>query len=123
MTNRPNLFQTIRETLAIDQAAVEALAHERAAREHKACAEMGWSRRYADIYDWALTLTLMEARTALDGELAYRAYAALPAHEQWARSAELEAEIADGAIPPRHADAARFRNQAAALRAVAIAAE
>jgi hypothetical protein len=117
---RPNIFQTIRETLQIDRKAVEALATERATREVEACAGMGWPRRFPDVFDWALTLTLMEAKAALDGEIARRAYAALPASEQWARSAELEAEIADGSIPPRHAEARQLRDGAARLRRASL---
>ena len=121
-----NLFQTIRKTLQIDPAAVTALAVERAQREQKECAAIGWKRSWADVLDWAMTLTMTEASSALDGALADRERSGITVTELRARAADLYATLAESAIPPRKDEAARFRAEAAALRAPAafsIAAE
>lgn len=107
-------------TLEIDADAVEALALSRAKAEHAKCLAIGWVRPFADIYGHARTIAWTLAQTALDNEIALRERAKLPAAEQWARTAELAAEMAESAIPPRPAEAARFRAEAAALRRSAL---
>lgn len=121
-----DLANSIHNTGEIDANLVLDIAEARAHREFEAWEKVGLPRSWAKCFAEAVTLTLTSAQTIRDNEIAMRLRAALPASEQWARTAELQAEIAETAIPPRHAEAAWLRRKAAALRVVepvAIAAE
>jgi len=116
MTTWNDLDRSIRATGAIDPRLVTSIADARAHSEIELWSAMGLPRSWEQCFAEALTLTWMRARTILDNELALRMRAALPAAEQLARSADLEAELCDGAIPPRHHDARVWREKAAKLR-------
>jgi hypothetical protein len=117
-----DLADSIRKTLTIDPAAVIEIAACRARQEHRACAAMGWHRSFLACAEWSFGLTWAEAETVRDNAIACAERAKLSPIERWARTAELHAEIAETAIPPRHAEAAQLREGAAALRSLLRAA-
>jgi hypothetical protein len=116
MTTWNDLDRSIRATGAIDPTLVAALIEHRAYQEHRTWADAGLPRPMAVCFAEACTMVWTRARTILDNELALRTRAAMPAAEQFARSADLEAELADRALPPRPYDAREWREKAARLR-------
>lgn len=116
MTTWTELERSIRAAGAIDMGAVRDIATTRAKAEMKAWAEMGMLRDWKACFAEEMAMAWCRAQTILDHEIALRIRASLPAAEQLARTADLNATLAETSLPPRKAEAARWRAEAAAVR-------
>lgn len=116
MTTWNDLHNQIRRDLTIDGRLVLSIANARAHGEVKAWAKVGLPRTWAACFAEAMTMVWLRAKTIRDNELALHMQAQLPAAEQLARSAELQAELYDRAIPPLPEQARIWRERAAHCR-------
>ena len=116
MTTWTDLHRSIRATGAINPRLALSIAVMTAKREHKEWAAMGMTRPISQCLAEAKALVWSRAQDMLDEEIAQRVRAAMPAAEQFARTADMEAILCDHAIPPRHAKATEWRKLAADLR-------
>lgn len=110
------LAQSIEATGAISPYLVRAMAAERAGREVEIYRAMGWVRKFENVLAEETLLVEMQAKADLDYVVAMKLRAALPAHEQAARTLDLGAELARSAIPPRPAEALTMACRADAVR-------
>jgi len=111
-----DLKAAIRASGRFDRRLIMAIAIRRTRAELAGFAALGLRRSWAAEFAHQLRLTWQVAKTAMDTLIAERLAATLTPSERAARTLELNAEIALGAIPPRPEEAAELRARAAALR-------
>ena len=104
----------------INPRALMAIAVAQARFEREGCRKIGWERSWQDVMSASLRLVWESARVARACALARVEVATLPKREQVARQFDLKAELAETAIPPRNAEARRYRTHAQEVRAASI---
>ena len=107
------LREHVRRTGRIDEAALREVAIVRATDEWLECDRKRIPASFYDLKNRYLAELREMAQAWLDEVKSERARAALSPEERHARHYELRAEIAEGSIPPRPAEARRFREAAA----------
>jgi hypothetical protein len=111
-----DLSSTVKQTGRIDSGLVDEIATARTERELADLRKLGIRRTFDAEFLHQRILTEQVAKTALDSKIAADLLAAVSPAERAACQFDLRAELAENSIPPRPADAARFREMAAVCR-------
>ena len=93
------------------------LALQRARSEQAAYNAMGWTRKFSVVLSQSLIMIWCSAKAQRDAKIAAKLTAAMTPNQRNAQMLELNAELAESAIPARRDLALVLRASAAALRA------
>ena len=100
----------------INASALMRLALQRARSEQAAYKAMGWTRKFSVVLSQSLIMIWCSAKAQRDAKIAAKLTAAMTPNQRNAQMLELNAELAESAIPARRDLAIVLRASAAALR-------
>ena len=100
----------------INPSALMLLALQRARSEQAAYKAMGWTRKFSVVLSQSLVMIWCSAKSQRDAKIAAKLREAMTPNQRNAQMLELNAKLAEGAIPARRDLAIVLRASAAALR-------